>query len=134
MAAIAGKNKVNDEVQINHEDQKMINLFANKNAKYNELKISAGNKKKELQLLEDAGDDLLMVSEDTIPVHIGEVFLHLTTEEAESHIEASKEKIQKEVEEFEGQISRFEAELKDLKIKLYAKFGTNINLEDDEES
>ena len=67
-------------------------------------------------------------------VHIGEVFLHLTMEETESYIEASKKKIEKEVAQLEIQIKRYEGELKDLKVKLYAKFGTNINLEDDEES
>ena len=39
-----------------------------------------------------------------------------------------------ELKDCEQQMKMFESELKDLKIKLYAKFGTNINLEDDEES
>merc|ERR1712116_6888 len=113
----------------------MINAFANKNAKFNELKQTA-KRKKELQLLEDAGDELLMLDDETIPipVHIGEVFLHLTKDETEDYIEQSKDKMDQELKDCEEQMKVFEAELKDLKIKLYAKFGTNINLEDDEES
>merc|ERR1712002_967736 len=135
-ATIPGKNKIADEVQINHGDQKMINAFANKNAKFNELKQTAANRKKELQLLEDAGDELLMLDDDTIPipVHIGEVFLHLTKDETEEYIERSKDKMDQELKECEDQMKGFESELKDLKIKLYTKFGTNINLEDDEDS
>ena len=45
--------KVNDELKITHEDQKMINDFANKNAKHNELKASIEkqkvNKRREFQ-------------------------------------------------------------------------------------
>ena len=37
--------QVADEVQINHGDQKMINSFANKNAKFNELKQAAAKLK-----------------------------------------------------------------------------------------
>ena len=46
----------------------MINAFANKNAKFNELKQTAAKRKKELQLLEDAGDELLMLDDETMPI------------------------------------------------------------------
>lgn len=36
---------MNDELKITHEDQKMINDFANKNAKHNELKASIEKQK-----------------------------------------------------------------------------------------
>merc|ERR1712147_354842 len=130
------KTKVSDEIQINHEDQKKINSFANKNAKYNELKRSALNKKKELQLLEDAGDELLMVDDEDalIPVHIGEVFLHLGKDETELYIEETKGSVENELTSLDEQMKAYDQELNDLKVQLYAKFGTNINLEDEEET
>ena len=43
--------QVSDEIKITHEDQKMINAFANKNAKHNELKNTVEkNKVKFIQI------------------------------------------------------------------------------------
>ena len=41
--------QINDEIKITHEDQKMINAFANKNTKHNELKVVVQNKKVKLR-------------------------------------------------------------------------------------
>ncbi|XP_057292037.1 prefoldin subunit 4-like [Hydractinia symbiolongicarpus] len=135
MAAAVAKTKVTDEVQITHVDQQMINSFANKNAKQNELKTIIENKKKELQNLEDAGDELILLDDEgTIPVHVGETFMHLSMEQAQEFIDSKKETIENDVRELDTQMQQYKGELKDLKVKLYAKFGTNINLEEDEDS
>ena len=43
-----------------------------------------------------------------------------------------QEVLQEEMKELEGRVSAIQQVLGDLKVKLYAKFGNNINLEADE--
>ena len=60
------------------------------------------------------------------------MFLHLSTDEAQEYIDGCKEELENEIKKLEDQlINGYTAELKDLKVKLYAKFGNNINLEED---
>jgi len=135
MSSSSAVKKVADEVQITHEDQKMINAFANKNAKHNELKTAVTNKKKELQNLEDAADEMILLDDEgTVPVHVGETFMNLSMDEAQEHVESCKDDIQKAVTKLDTEIEHYKNELKELKAKLYAKFGNNINLEEEEES
>ena len=58
----------------------------------------------------------------------------MTPEEAQAHIDQSKQGIEEEIAKFDKQIANYQQQLKELKVKLYAKFGTNINLEEDEEN
>ncbi|KAM7444120.1 Prefoldin subunit 4 [Porites harrisoni] len=143
--------------------------------------MATSKPKKELQNLEDAGDELLMLEDDTAPIpypyylkkkiqrshvgsvvslshrehsssdpffchkgqlfafltlltyRIGEVFIHLSSEETQEYLEIAKSKLQEEVKLLESQSGEVKALLGDLKVKLYAKFGNNINLEAEEE-
>jgi len=56
----------------------------------------------------------------------------MTPDDAQTYIDQSKEEIEKEVAALDKQIANHAQDLKDLKVKLYAKFGNNINLEEDE--
>ena len=58
----------------------------------------------------------------------------MTPDDAQTYIDQSKEEIEKEIANIDVQIVQYAKELKELKVKLYAKFGTNINLEEEEES
>ncbi|XP_073232462.1 prefoldin subunit 4-like [Porites lutea] len=124
-----------EDTNITFEDQQQINTFARKTARMQELQDEIDAKKKELQNLEDAGDELLMLEDDTapIPYRIGEVFIHLSSEETQEYLENAKSKLQEEVKSLESQSGEVKALLGDLKVKLYAKFGNNINLEAEEE-
>ena len=53
-------------------------------------------------------------------------------EEAQEYIDQCKTELEEEIKKHDKKIAVFENELKDLKIKLYAKFGTNINLEEED--
>ncbi|KAJ8303016.1 hypothetical protein KUTeg_019412 [Tegillarca granosa] len=86
------------------------------------MKDELDNRKKELQNLEDAENE------------IGEVFVSLKTEEANEYLEKAKELCQKDIEKNEEQCEIHKKILQDLKVELYAKFGTNINLEPEDDS
>lgn len=61
------------------------------------------------------------------------MFIHLSSEETQEYLENAKSKLQEEVKSLESQSGEVKALLGDLKVKLYAKFGNNINLEAEEE-
>lgn len=123
-----------EDVNVTFEDQQKINKFARNTSRMAELKNEIELKKKSLQNLQDASDDLMMLDDDSlmIPFQIGEVFVRHTQEETQEMLEAAKEALEQEVKGLEGNVSAIEQVLGDLKIQLYAKFGNNINLEADE--
>merc|ERR1712002_147341 len=123
-----------EDVNVTFEDQQKINKFARNTSRMTELKNEIEAKKKSLQNLQDASDDLMMFDDDSllIPYQIGDVFISHTQEETQEMLEAAKEKLEQEVKGLEERVSAIQQVLGDLKVQLYAKFGNNINLEADE--
>uniref|UniRef100_A0A3B4TJM1 Prefoldin subunit 4 n=2 Tax=Seriola dumerili TaxID=41447 RepID=A0A3B4TJM1_SERDU len=132
-ATVKGPVAVED-VNVTFEDQQKINKFARNTSRMTELKSEIDAKKKSLQDLQDASDDLMMLDDDAllIPYQIGDVFISHTQEETQEMLEAAKEALEQEVKGLEEQVSAIQQVLGDLKVQLYAKFGNNINLEADE--
>ncbi|PVD20462.1 hypothetical protein C0Q70_18618 [Pomacea canaliculata] len=127
---MAGTVKENDsDAQVTLEDQQKINKFARHNAKMQDLKEELVQKKKQLENLEDASDELLMLEDELI----GELFVSTSAEEASQLIEASKSTVKAEIATIEAQLETHKKTLSDLKVQLYAKFGSNINLEAEED-
>ncbi|XP_068192656.1 prefoldin subunit 4 [Antennarius striatus] len=132
MAATMKGPVAGEDVNVTYEDQQKINKFARDTNRVTELKNEIEAKKKALQNLQDASDDLMMVDDDSqlIPYQIGDVFVSHTQEETQEMLEAAKEALEQEVRGFEERVSAIQEVLADLKVQLYAKFGNNINLED----
>ncbi|XP_020388772.1 prefoldin subunit 4 isoform X2 [Rhincodon typus] len=133
MAATMKKAAVED-VNVTFEDQQKINKFARNNNRLIELKEEIELKKKQLQNLEDASDDIMMLDEDTmlVPYQIGEVFISHSQDETQEMLEAAKQSFQDEIHALQTRVETIQQVLSDLKIQLYAKFGNNINLEADD--
>uniref|UniRef100_A0A671U007 Prefoldin subunit 4 n=1 Tax=Sparus aurata TaxID=8175 RepID=A0A671U007_SPAAU len=123
-----------EDVNVTFEDQQKINKFARNTSRVTELKNEIEAKKKSLQNLQDASDDLMMLDDDAllIPYQIGNVFVSHSQEETQEMLEAAKEALEQEVRGLEERVSAIQQVLGDLKVQLYAKFGNNINLEADE--
>ncbi|GAA6107005.1 prefoldin subunit 4 [Tachysurus ichikawai] len=134
MAATVKKSIAVEDVNVTFEDQQKINKFARSTNRVTELKEEIEGKKKSLQNLEDASDDLMMLEDDDlqIPYHIGDVFISHTQEETQEMLEAAKETLKEEIKSLESRVTSIQEVLGDLKVQLYAKFGNNINLEADE--
>ncbi|KAM9429883.1 prefoldin subunit 4-like isoform 2-T2 [Salvelinus alpinus] len=134
MAATVKKTVAVEDVNVTFEDQKKINTFARNTNRMTEFKDEIEAKKKSLQNLQDASDDLMMAEDDTllVPYQIGDVFISHIQEETQEMLEAAKELLQQEIKDLEGKVSKIQHLLGDLKVQLYAKFGNNINLEADE--
>ncbi|KAF5902074.1 prefoldin subunit 4, partial [Clarias magur] len=92
MAATVKKSVAVEDVNVTFEDQQKINKFARSTNRMSELKDEIEAKKKSLQNLEDASDDLMMLEDDdlSIPYHIGDVFISHTQDETQEMLEAAK--------------------------------------------
>lgn len=130
----ANKGQIDEDVHISYEDQSKINKFAINNSKLHELRDEIEVKKKELQNLNDAIDELSLLDEDTkVPYLYGEVFAHLDYEEATKELERGKENLENEIKNLEGKQGTIKKTLEELKVYLYGKFGKKINLEETED-
>ncbi|NWI50959.1 PFD4 protein, partial [Calyptomena viridis] len=121
-----------EDVNVTFEDQQKINKFARNTSRITELKEEIEVKKKQLQNLEDACDDIMLLDDADsllIPYQIGDVFISHSQEETQEMLEEAKRSLQEEIEALESRVESIQRVLSDLKVQLYAKFGNNINLE-----
>ncbi|NXD65014.1 PFD4 protein, partial [Eolophus roseicapillus] len=121
-----------EDVNVTFEDQQKINKFARNTSRITELKEEIEVKKKQLQNLEDACDDIMMLDDSDsllIPYQIGDVFISHSQEETQEMLEEAKKSLQEEIDVLESRVESIQRVLSDLKVQLYAKFGNNINLE-----
>ncbi|XP_063815072.1 prefoldin subunit 4 [Pseudophryne corroboree] len=124
---------VAEDVNVTFEDQQKINIFARSTSRVTELKDEIEVKKKELQNLEDACDDIMMLEDSLLnPYLIGDVFISHSQEETQEMLEAAKKGLEEEIKSLQSKVESIHQVLADLKVQLYAKFGNNINLEADE--
>uniref|UniRef100_A0A671TYM0 Prefoldin subunit 4 n=1 Tax=Sparus aurata TaxID=8175 RepID=A0A671TYM0_SPAAU len=88
-----------EDVNVTFEDQQKINKFARNTSRVTELKNEIEAKKKSLQNLQDASDDLMMLDDDAllIPYQIGNVFVSHSQEETQEMLEAAKEALEQEL-------------------------------------
>ncbi|KAG6938631.1 prefoldin subunit 4 [Chelydra serpentina] len=129
------KKAAAEDVNVTFEDQQKINKFARNTSRITELKEEIEVKKKQLQNLEDACDDMMMLDDDDsvlIPYQIGDVFISHSQNETHEMLEEAKKNLQGEIEALESRVESIQRVLSDLKVQLYAKFGNNINLEADD--
>lgn len=81
--------------------------------------------------MEEAGNEIMIGDEETIMYAIGEVFLHLDQDEAETKLAEGAERSAKELKVLEEEHEEVKEKMSELKKVLYGKFGSAINLETD---
>lgn len=64
-----------------------------------------------------------------MPYKIGDSFMSVPLNEAQSLLEESSQEIEDDVSRLEEKLGEVRDEMKDLKAQLYARFGRSINLE-----
>lgn len=75
-----------------------------------------------------------MLDEDEkIPYLVGEVFIYQSTEETQKSLDEAKKATENEIKEVKQEMERLKELMNELKIHLYGKFGSHINLEAEEE-
>eukprot|EP01126_Amoeba_proteus_P031331 TRINITY_DN3076_c0_g1_i8.p1 TRINITY_DN3076_c0_g1~~TRINITY_DN3076_c0_g1_i8.p1 ORF type:complete len:123 (-),score=27.40 TRINITY_DN3076_c0_g1_i8:114-482(-) len=112
------------------EDQSMINQFGRENNRLHELKNELKQKQVELEDLQEAESEVLLIEDDNVKFLIGECFVSVTSEVAGDYISQKTQLLIQEVDKYKEEIASCNKTLAELKIKLYTKFKNSINLEE----
>ncbi|OII74947.1 prefoldin subunit 4 [Cryptosporidium andersoni] len=126
-----GSNEIGTGIEINYEDQKQINTFSSLLYYKTTLTTKYNNLKEKLQIYQDATEEVtLSMDSDKLLLKIGESFFLATEDEVMKVIEECKDGTISKVMELSDKLSNIETEMSRLKTDLYAKFGSNINLDE----
>uniref|UniRef100_A0A9L0RAD0 Prefoldin subunit 4 n=1 Tax=Equus caballus TaxID=9796 RepID=A0A9L0RAD0_HORSE len=111
------KKAAAEDVNVTFEDQQKINKFARNTSRITELKEEIEVKKKQLQNLEDACEDIMLADDDClmIPYQIGDVFISHSQEETQEMLEEAKKNLQEEIAALESRVESIQRVLADLK-------------------
>lgn len=120
----------NTATEVSWEDQQRINKFSSLINKKDDLQDTLKNYTVEKEYLDDLGLEIEMLDEEEkIQYKIGEAFFFLSADQATLKIEKQDEELASKISKTEETIDEIDEELASLKKQLYAKFGSNINLE-----
>ncbi|KAL4880225.1 Prefoldin subunit-domain-containing protein [Aspergillus karnatakaensis] len=119
-----------EDTEVRREDQEKINRFSRLHQRETILEESLKGKQKDKEDLEEISTELELADEDElVPYKIGDSFVHLPLEEAQTLLASSTEEIDTEVAKLEETLGELRDEMQQLKVALYARFGRSINLE-----
>ena len=125
---MASKNDTN-AVEVTWTDQRYICTFGRMNRRFNALDEEIKQKEADAVNLDDAADEIMIA--DDVKVVYGEAFVATEGDAAGDIVEERKAEVDADIEELKQEKAELEAAMKDVKAKLYAKFGTQIYLENE---
>ncbi|TKY88975.1 hypothetical protein EX895_002216 [Sporisorium graminicola] len=121
-----------NEIEVTWEDQQSINAFSRLNSTYSDLLEDLRIGKEEREALDDLALELELADEDEpILYKIADTFIALPHPDALERLEAEQHEADEKLSTLQDKLDSYDAQMKQLKVKLYAKFGDNINLERD---
>ena len=128
----AGVKLGKQDTHVERADQEKINQFSKLNMKHHELKDDIEKLKEELENLVDAiqAIDETLGEEGALKLFMTEAMVSVSDEAATSYVEQLQEEKQNELDEKRDKLEEMEGQMRDLKSYLYAKFGSSINLEE----
>ena len=80
--------------------------------------------------LEEASNELIIADDDSVRFSVGETFVTVDNDDAETMLQAQLDEVGAEVTALEKEKKELTSAMADLKEKLYKKFGNAINLEE----
>ena len=80
--------------------------------------------------LEEASTELIIADDDSVRFSVGETFVTVDNDDAETMLQAQLDEVGAEVTALEKEKKEITSAMADLKEKLYKKFGNAINLEE----
>lgn len=118
------------DVEVRWEDQVKINEFGRLNAKLKEREGEEQALRKAIEELDDAATELELADGDIKLMLGGESFIDVDEDFARAYCEAEQEKLQTDLDDQTAAIADIKRRQDVLKVELYARFGSNINLEE----
>jgi prefoldin subunit 4 len=120
-----------NDIEVTRDDQMMINSFGRLTLELKELEAELKDETENYKNLEDAEAELMLsVGDEPVRFLVGEVYMGLNSTDAEQMLEQNKTKVQGAMDKLSARIEDIKKTLAELKVKLYHKFGSNINLEE----
>ncbi|KAI6001656.1 Prefoldin subunit 4 [Pisolithus orientalis] len=131
MRVLAEEEETSDGVEVTWEDQQQINTFAKLNARLKGIEDKLEQLKQEKEALDDLSTELELTDENqTVLYKLGESFLHLPQPDALFRLEIDQASVSSQLAKLGAVAEECERGMKDLKVRLYAKFGKAINLDE----
>lgn len=116
-------------IDVAWEDQRNLCTFGRMNRRFQELDVEVRRRKADLEKLNDAADEILIA--DDVKYVFGESFVALDADDVSSLIDAKKESIEGELKTLSDEKDFLEKAMNQLKSQLYAKFGSQVYLENE---
>lgn len=115
-------------VDVTWEDQKRICAFSRLHKKYQHTKSKQQRIVVDLEKLDDAEQEVMIC--DEVKYVFGEAFVDVSSDEVATLLDEAKAQLKGENDEFTKELETLEHALQEIKTQLYAKFGSQIYLED----
>ncbi|KAG5500151.1 hypothetical protein JIQ42_04486 [Leishmania sp. Namibia] len=126
MTTTANKNDV--PVDVTWEDQRNICIFSRLHRRVQTLNRRLRLLRDDIEKLDDASTEVMIC--DDVKYVFGEAFVDVECDQAVDLLDAEKRRMESEKEEVEAELKDLDAALRELKAQLYAKFGSQIYLEE----
>ncbi|KAK6997072.1 Prefoldin subunit 4 [Favolaschia claudopus] len=125
------ENDDDDAAEVTLEDQNRISTFSKLNARIRNLEAKLQELRQEKEALDDLSTELELADEDDPVLYkVGETFLHMPLPRALKRLERDQNDLSAQLSSVSGTVEQYEKEMKELKVTLYAKFGSAINLDE----
>ncbi|KAJ4483841.1 Prefoldin subunit 4 [Lentinula aciculospora] len=131
MRMIEQDQENDDSTEVTWEDQQKINSFSKLNARMKGFEAKLEEAKQEKEALDDLSTELELADEDdSVLYKIGETYVHLPLPRALKRLEKDQADLDARLSKISESSQQCETEMKQLKVALYAKFGSAINLDE----
>ncbi|KAG6820279.1 hypothetical protein H0H93_002891 [Arthromyces matolae] len=113
------------------EDQQRINTFSKLNNRLRGLGEQLQELKSEKEALDDLSMELELADEgEPVLYRVGESFLHMPLSRAQKRLEQDQSSLDARISTVSTSVDDCDTQMKELKVQLYAKFGSAINLDE----
>jgi prefoldin subunit 4 len=75
------------QADVTREDQEKINTFSRLNTRMHDLQAQLKARKRAAEDLEEAGNEAMLLDDETVPFVVGECMVHLPREEVEERLQ-----------------------------------------------
>ncbi|KAI0066016.1 Prefoldin subunit 4 [Artomyces pyxidatus] len=131
MRMLAQEEENDDANEVTWEDQQRINTFSKLNTRIRNIEERVDELKQEKEALDDLSMELELADEDEpVLYRVGEAFLHMPHTRAMKRLKKDLAQVDQEMSKLAERAGDCEREMKSLKVALYAKFGSAINLDE----
>ncbi|KAJ3814777.1 Prefoldin subunit 4 [Lentinula lateritia] len=131
MRMIEQDQENDDSTEVTWEDQQKINSFSKLNTRMKGFEAKVDAAKQEKEALDDLSTELELADEDEPVLYkIGETYLHMSLPRALKRLEKDQTDLDAKLTKLSESAQQCETDMKQLKVALYAKFGSAINLDE----